>query len=55
MNPRWLLRMAKWARHPPSRKQLQMIFGVLALCLLLLAVERFVGWPEWATVDRMRP
>jgi len=27
------------------------VLGVIALCLALLAVERFVGWPEWLTVD----
>jgi hypothetical protein len=28
---------------------------VLALCLTLVAVERFVGWPEALTVERARP
>ncbi|KGB82568.1 MAG: hypothetical protein CL814_11920 [Confluentimicrobium sp.] len=51
MNPRWFLRMARWARNPPGEKRVKLVLGVIALCLALLAVERFVGWPDWLTVN----
>ncbi len=55
MNPRWLLRMARWARNPPSPGRVKLVLAVVALCLLLLAIERLFGWPEALTVNRLRP
>ena len=55
MNPRWFLRMSKWARRPPSEKRIKLVASVLVLCLILLAIERYVGWPDWARVNRLRP
>lgn len=51
MNPLWFLRLARWARHPPSLKKVMLIGAVLALCLLAVGVEKYVGWPEWLTVN----
>lgn len=53
MNLTWLLRMAKWARKPPSPGRVKLVLGVVGLCLLLVAIERFVGWPDWARVERL--
>ena len=54
--PRAVLeRMAKWARHPPSAKRVRLVLGVIALCLILVAIERWIGWPEALTVQKMRP
>jgi hypothetical protein len=50
----WLLRMARWARHPPSPRRVALVLGVVAACLALVAVERVVGWPEALTVERLR-
>ena len=59
MHPRWLLRMAKLAHRPPSETRVKLVFGTLALCFVLFAIEYFVGWPDWLTADlpssRMRP
>lgn len=55
MNPRWFLRMAKWARHPPSEARVRLVLGVIALCLVLFAIERLVGWPDWLTPNRLGP
>ncbi len=49
MNPRWLLRMSRWAAHPPSWARVKLVFGVILLCLLLAGIERFFGWPDWLT------
>ncbi|MGB3314625.1 MAG: hypothetical protein WBB85_09440 [Albidovulum sp.] len=39
MNLRHFLRMAQWARNPPSAKRVALVFGVVALCLLLAGLE----------------
>lgn len=58
MNLTWLLRMAKWVRHPPSPKKAMLIMVVVALCFLIFGIEYFFGWPEALTVEgkaRLRP
>ncbi|UWQ09173.1 hypothetical protein K3X41_06205 [Aliiroseovarius crassostreae] len=47
MNPRWLWRMSRWARNPPSEKRVKLFLTVLVLCLALFAVEYFFGAPGW--------
>jgi len=50
MGPVWFLRMARWVRHPPSAARVRLVLGVIALCLALVAVERFIGWPDALTL-----
>jgi hypothetical protein len=47
----WFIRAARWARKPPSASRVKLVLGVVAFCLLLVALERFVGWPDWARLD----
>ncbi len=55
MTPLWLLRMARWVRHPPSVQRLVIVAVVLALCLTLVGIEHVWGWPDWLRVNgRMR-
>ncbi len=54
MNPRWLWRMSRWARNPPSEKRVKMVLAVIALCLALFAYEYFFGAPEWMTEFKSR-
>ena len=51
---RWMLRMAKWARNPPSAKMVKLVLGIIVVCAILYAVERFVGWPDFLTQERVR-
>ncbi len=51
MNPNWLIRMARWARNPPGWRKIMLYGGIILACLLLVAVERFIGWPDWLTVN----
>ena len=51
----WLLRMAKWARHPPSEKRVKAVLAIVVLCIAIAAAERLGLWPDWATATRMRP
>lgn len=52
MNPRHFLRMAHWARHPPSAKRVKLVLAVVVVCLIIVGIERFIGWPEALTLDK---
>lgn len=53
MNTGWLLRMARWARRPPSEGRVLWVLIVVAICAALVAVEWLMGgWPEVLTPDR---
>ena len=54
MNPLGLVRMARWVRHPPSPRRVALALAGLALCLGLYAVERWIGWPDALSVERLR-
>ncbi len=54
MNPIHFLRMSRWARHPPSRRRVILVLGVLAACLILFGLERLFGLPEWMQIENLR-
>ena len=51
MNLVWLMRMAKWARHPPSPARDKFVLAIVEACLTLSGVELIWGWPEALTVN----
>lgn len=51
MSPIRFLRMARWARRPPSAARVRLVLGIVAACLLVVAVERLVGFPDWLAPD----
>ena len=51
--PPFLIRMLMWVRNPPSRKQQIAIAVVCGTGLALVAIEYFVGWPDWLTAERV--
>jgi hypothetical protein len=51
MNYIWFLRMARWARRPPSAARVKLVLGIIAACLLLVGVEHFLGWPDALTLN----
>ncbi|WP_226780873.1 hypothetical protein [Oceaniglobus trochenteri] len=51
MNLHWLLRMSRWARNPPSWGKVKLVVGVIVVCALLFAIERWVGWPDALSVE----
>ncbi len=56
MNLTWLMRMAKWARHPPSPRQVKFVLAIVAACFLIWGIELLWGWPEVLTVNgKARP
>ncbi|MCU9846886.1 hypothetical protein OEZ60_02610 [Defluviimonas sp. WL0024] len=51
MNPIHLLRMARIARHPPSRNRVLLVAAVVVICLALAGLERLGLAPGGALVD----
>jgi hypothetical protein len=49
---RILVQAAQWIRHPPSRMHVRIIVVVVVLALLLVAIETWIGWPDWARVEQ---
>lgn len=49
MNFGWLMRAKRWAQNPPSMGRVKFVLGIIALCVVLYAIERLYGWPEWLT------
>lgn len=54
MNPRFFLKMARIARHPPWRKTILLWIAVVGIALVLFGIERLIGWPDWLTVNSHR-
>jgi len=49
MNPRWLLRLSRLVRHPPSGQRLWLMIAVIAVVFALYGIEHVWGWPDWLT------
>lgn len=54
MNLFWLTRMRRLVQNPPSMGRVILVLSVIAICLVLFAIERVWGWPDWLTVDPIR-
>ncbi len=52
---RWGILLARWFRRPPSRQRVILMGVVIALCLIVFAIERLYGWPSWLTVNGRMP
>lgn len=50
----WLLRASRWARNPPKARIVKLVLVVIALSLLLVGLEHFGLWPQWAQIERTR-
>ncbi len=47
----WLIRAKRWAQNPPSGRQVLAILAVLGFCLVIVGIEKFIGWPDWMKVN----
>ena len=54
MTPIQLLRMAKWARHPPSARRVKLVLVVIVICAAIVGAEALFGFPEWLTPAKGR-
>lgn len=52
---RVLIRMKRWAQNPPPMRKVIFVFSIIAACLALFAFEFFIGWPDFLTVEKLRP
>jgi hypothetical protein len=50
---RHLMRAKRWVQNPPSAKRVKLVFGVIALALMVVALDYFGFWPEWAKAERI--
>lgn len=55
MNPIWLIRMARWARNPPSPRRVKLVLAVVAVCIGIIILEKAFGFPAWLTPQRLKP
>ena len=50
MNIFWLMRLRRWAQRPPSGRAVIGVLVVVGVCLVLFALERWLGgWPSALT------
>lgn len=54
MNFLWFLRMARWSKRPPSMQRVILVFAIAAACLTLFLIERYIGLPEWMSLEPAR-
>lgn len=52
---RHLLRMARWAKRPPSQQRVILVISVIVICLVIAGIERWIGFPDWMAVESSRP
>ena len=50
----WLMRMARWARNPPSPARMKLMAAVGVLGLAIWGIEAMGWWPEWAKTERIK-
>jgi hypothetical protein len=55
LSPRQFLRMARWARNPPSARMVKLVAAILLIMLVVAGIERFIGWPDSLTLDPRPP
>ena len=55
MNMVWFIRMARWARNPPSSGRVKLVLAIIALCLCIVAAERIFGFPDWLAPQKLKP
>jgi len=53
VNPLWLLRMSRWARNPPSKQRVLLVFAAISVAAGIWGIEALGLWPDWATAERI--
>jgi len=51
---RWLLRLSRIARNPPSERMFWLGVAVVVLCLAIFLADRLEMWPDWARAEQLR-
>lgn len=59
MNLRWLLRMSRWARNPPSERRVLLGLAAIAAVLAVAGLQWVGWWPDALTIPvqsgKLRP
>lgn len=50
---RLLLQMSRWSRQRPSRHLVILVCVTVAVILVIVGIERFIGWPDALTVNKL--
>jgi hypothetical protein len=53
MSLRHLWQMARWARNPPSGGRVKLVLAVIAVCVVIVVLERLVGFPDGLAPQRL--
>jgi len=53
LGPRHLMRAKRWVQNPPSPKRVKLVFAAIALALVVVGLDYFGFWPEWAKAERI--
>ncbi len=48
---RFLLRAKRLAQHPPPLWKVKLVIGVIVVLFAVAGIERFVGWPDWMSLE----
>lgn len=51
MNIFWLLKMKRWSQNPPSKQRIMVFLAVITICVGIVLIEKFIGWPDALTVE----
>jgi predicted acyltransferase len=51
-NLNWLIRAARWVRHPPGPGRVALVLAVIAIALAIVGIEQAGLWPDWARLER---
>ena len=51
LDPRHLLWAKRWVQNPPSPKRIKLVFAVVAIALLVVGIDYFCFWPDWARAE----
>jgi len=48
---RWMARAAQWAHHPPPMGKVVVVLVAIAICVVIVAVDKAGLWPAWLHVN----
>jgi hypothetical protein len=51
VNITWLMRMAKWARRPPSMLHVKIAAVAFLAAIVIVVVDKLGYWPDWAKLN----
>lgn len=53
-NMNWLIRASRWVKDPPSMGRVKLVLAIIVIALIVVGLQKFGLWPDWATMERNR-